>query len=234
MSLNLQLHSSLLTDLAEVRDTPIETLNAIIWRLSRDSSPRFMPPKKLRDNIVSVFGPDRIDAARRVTDAVITLQTISRQQGLAADALLEIIRTSLSKSDSRWSAEELVRWQAVEKVFGQLFSHPAVRVVAIALDLMYGQEDFTLHNTRIVTAVHPVFGEDGESVVGAVVTHTLQLQHSDSAGAHNNINLAMGEVDLRKLETQCKQALQRSQAVCTVMQENAKVPTMVAGDTAVV
>lgn len=222
-----RLNSSQLADLAEIRDTPPETLAAISNRL-RTASPLPMRPKELRHEISEVIGQDKSEATNRVIRPLLALQAIIRQRRLQPDEAVEAVRIALRNGKPSWGSEELDRWAKVEPAFKDMFTSPAVRQVSIVLDLMYEHENL-LQGVRVVTDIRPVFSEDADRIDGSVVSHTLRLRYDSTEGDHS-ISIAMDESDLRELEKQCKRALLKAQTARNLMADKASVPTVIAGD----
>ncbi len=223
----LRLHSSQVADLAEIRDTPLETLAAITERL-RNASTRPMRPKELHREIAEVLGAEKSEAANKIMRPLLALQAIIHQRRLQPDEAIEAVRLALSAANPPWEPGQLERWCQVEAAFKQLLTAPAVRLVSITLDLMYEHENL-LQSVRVVTDIRPVFNEDGDRIDGSVVSHTLRLRYDSTEGDHS-ISIAMDEADIRELERQCKRALLKAQTARVLMAEKAEVPTVISGD----
>ena len=122
----------------------------------------------------------------------------------------------------------MTRWHDAEPLFTELLLSPAVRVVASILDLTYEYENL-LQVARVITDVRPVFSDDAKNVEAAVVSHTLRIRYDSTEGNHS-ISIAMDENDIRDLENQCKRAIQKAQTARGLMADQAKVPTIIAGE----
>lgn len=222
----LRLHPSQVADLAEIRDTPPQTLADITERL-RAATPRPMRPKDLHREITQVLGIDKSDAANRIMRPLLALQAILRQRRLPPDEAIEAVRLALESSSSPWEPALLERWCQVEAAFKQLLTAPAVRLVSTTLDLMYEHENL-LQSARVVTDIRPVFSEDAAQIEGSVVSHTLRLRYDSTEGDHS-ISVAMDEADIRELKRQCERALLKAQTAQALM-EKSEVPTVISGD----
>ncbi len=223
----LRLHSSQVADLAEIRDTPPQTLAAITDRL-RNAVPRPMRPKELHREVVEVLGAEKSEAANRIMRPLLALQAIIRQRRLQPDEAIEAVRLALRAADPPWEPAQLDRWRQVEPAFKQLLTAPAVRLVSITLDLMYEHENL-LQSVRVVTDIRPVFTEDADRIEGSVVSHTLRLRYDSTEGDHS-ISIAMDEADIRELERQCKRALLKAQTARVLMTDKAEILTIISGD----
>jgi hypothetical protein len=223
----LRLHPSQVADLAEIRDTPLQTLTAITERL-RIADPCPMRPKELHREITQVLGAGKSEAAKRIMRPLLSLQAIMRQRHLSSDEALEAVRLALESASPPWESAQFELWQQIEGAFKQLLTTPAVRLVSIALDLMYEHENL-LQNIRVITDIRPVFSDDTSHIEGSVVSHTLRLRYDSTEGDHS-ISIAMDETDIRELERQCKRALLKAQTARALMSDKAEVPTVISGD----
>jgi hypothetical protein len=222
-----RLHSRQVADLAEIRDTPPPTLVAITERL-RTVNPPPMRPKDLHREVTRVLGEDKSDAANRIMRPLLALQAIIRQRRMQPDEAIEAVRLALESANPPWETAQLERWREVEAAFKQLLTVPVVRLVSIALDLMYEHENL-LQSVRVITDIRPVFSEDADLIEGSVVSHTLRLRYDSTEGDHS-ISIAMDEADIRELERQCKRALLKAQTAKVLMTDKAEVPTAISGD----
>ncbi len=223
----LRLQASQVADLAEIRDTPAETLAAIRERICA-ANPQPMHPNELQRVIVHVLGKDKTEEGRRVMRPLLALQALLRQHRIEPDEILEAVRIALHAAKSPWNATEFDRWSTVEPEFKQLLTTPAVRLISIALDLMYEHENL-LQGARVVTDIRPVFSDDAEQIEGSVVSHTLRLRY-DGRGGDQSLSIALDEADIRELERQCKRALLKARTARTLMMSKANVPTVITGD----
>lgn len=222
----IRLHPSQIADLAEIRDTPPDTLVSIADHLLT-ADPRPMRAKELQQAISRALG-GKSEAANRIMRPLLALQAIVRQRRLSADDVIEAVTRALETSDAEWSEEEIGQWRRVELSFKKLLVSPVVRLVSTALDLMYEHENL-LQSVRVVTDIRPVFSEDAQGVEGLVVSHTLRLRYDSTEGDHS-ISIAMDEVDIQELKRQCERALLKAQTAQTLMVERTSLPTVISGD----
>ena len=223
----IRLHPNQVADLAEIRDTPPDTLTAIVARLG-NANPRPMRPKELHREITQILGVEKLEAANRIMRPLLALQAIIRGRRLSADEVIEGVHLALQSPDPPWEPAELERWHQVESAFKHLLTAPAVRLVSITLDLMYEYENL-LQGVRVITDIRPVFSEDASHIEGSVVSHTLRLRYDSTEGDHS-ISIAMDESDIRELERQCKRALLKAQTARCLMVDKAEVQTVISGD----
>ena len=207
MPIQLRLHSQRLADLAEIRDTDHDQLRLLLDRL-QGLDPTPMEPKSLHAELSSALG-NNPDKANRVMRTLLGLRAIIRQRKLAIDDVVDGVRFAIESADPPWDTKQTDRWKVAEPFLKQLLSVPAVRLVAIALDLTYEYENL-LQGARVITDIRPVFSEDLKGVDGAVVSHTLRIRYDSTEGNHN-ISIAMDEKDIRDLEEQCRRALQKAE-----------------------
>jgi hypothetical protein len=222
----IRLHPSQVADLAEIRDTPPDTLTAIADHL-QTANPRPMRAKELQQAITRALG-GKSEAANRIMRPLLALQAIVRQRRLSADDVIEAVTRALETSDAEWSQQEIEQWRKVEPSFKNLLISPVVRLVSTALDLMYEHENL-LQNARVVTDIRPVFSEDVHRVEGLVISHTLRLRYDSTEGDHS-ISVAMDEIDIQELKRQCERALLKAQTARTLMVERTNLPTVISGD----
>jgi hypothetical protein len=212
-------------DFQVVRDLGPETLQRVVGRL-RQLEPAPVRPDQLGHAIAEVLGGNT-DAAESVVRQALMIYGWIRPGGLQVAEVQEGIRDAL-KADFNWTDQEIEKWQRIEPALGDLLSLPILRLVASSIDLSYEYANLW-RGARILTDIRPIFNEEATAIDGAVVSHTFRLLFEGLDGRHE-LNVAMDESDIKKLAEQCDRALRKGQTARALMRDNAKVPTMISGE----
>lgn len=213
-----------LDDFVVIRELGPTKLQAAVERLRRDKR---VPMRS--DSLVSVIAEglsEQRDAADSIVRQALMLYS-GILYGLKVEEVLAVIRDEV-KTVFGWTDKDIEKWQQIEPAFGELLSLPAIRLTSRAIDLSLEYTNLW-RAARILTDLRPIFSEDGADIDGAVVSHAFRLHFQSVDGPHE-LNVAMGESDIRALGEQCERALQKAQTARSLMRDKAKVPTMIAGE----
>lgn len=226
MAPQVQLTRSQVADLAVIRDLPLELLHEITQKL-KSTTPVPMRPEDVVSEISSILGESDSILASRIVRPLLAFQAIIRQRRLAINEVIFAVRMALESASPSWNKSELELWDKVQPVFSELLTLPVIRLISITLDLMYEYENL-LQSVRVVTDIRPVFTEDAIGIDGSVISHTLRIRYDSTEGNHS-ISIAMDETDVHELERQCKRAILKAKTAQAIMNDKAKVPTVISG-----
>ena len=85
--------------------------------------------------------------------------------------------------------------------------------LAKAVDVA-GEQSHIFHTTRIVTDIRPVFGDDPSAgPLGAVMVHTLVLEHYDVDGGIKSFYIGLSDPDLKLLREAVDRAASKSESL---------------------
>lgn len=225
MATQITLQRDQLEDFLVIRNLDPAKLQAAVDALRRAKPPP-MRPDRLAAVIADGLAEHR-DGADSIVRQVLTVYPWIMHAGLKVAELQADIREAV-KTDFQWTDEEIKKWQQVEPALAELLSLPVLRLVASAIDLSYEYTNLW-QGARILTDIRPIFNEEATAIDGAVVSHAFRLQFKSIDGPHE-LNIAMTESDIRALTDQCDRALQKAQTAGSLMRNNAKVPTLISGE----
>jgi hypothetical protein len=214
-----------LDDFLTIRELDLTKLQAAVERL-RQAKPVPMRGDKLASVLAEGLAEER-GAADSIARQALMLYSGILFGGLTVEQVQAVIREEV-KTVFEWKDKDIEKWQQIEPALGELLSLPALRLAANVINL--SQEYTNLWRaSRIFTDIRPIFSEDAATIDGAIVSHAFRLHYQSVDGAHE-LNLAMGEADIRALTEQCERALQKAQTARSLMRDNAKVPTIISGE----
>ena len=109
--------------------------------------------------------------------------------------------------------------EVLQKRLTALFSlDKSLGVTSKAFDVMTEHER-TYCSARILSDIRPVFGEDEERALGAVVIHNLQIGfHQD--GEHKELYFAMDTRDIERLGSIIERARKKTTALASILRES--------------
>jgi hypothetical protein len=90
----------------------------------------------------------------------------------------------------------------------------AIIAAAKTADLSYDFDNVFL-GCRVLTDARPIFDDEKTEIVGAVITQTLRLDHTNSAKERNSFSVILDREDLEQLKLSCEDALRKA----TVLQK---------------
>jgi hypothetical protein len=92
------------------------------------------------------------------------------------------------------------------------------RLTLKANELLYAREQ-TLTSTKIVSDLRPVFDDEGKTIRGSIIMHTLSISYRRD-GAKRKILLAVDDEDLDALQLQITRAKNKSEAISTAVTQS--------------
>ena len=151
-------------------------------------------------------------------------------------SLSMLVRTSESKSVDVIKAlriafevpEQQAQWDSIALSIQGLIDSTPVRLVTKAMELSYDYANL-LKRARILTDLRPLFDEEGETVEGGVVTHTLRIAYASDNGRHE-LSLALDLQDVKKLREQCDRAIVKATSIRDEFVESTKKPCLISGE----
>jgi hypothetical protein len=131
--------------------------------------------------------------------------------------LAEVIRGS-SRVDG-WKKE----WPRVAEHLRSLLDTNAIQGVIKATDLALDHQRLLL-NSRLITDVRPVFNDERDVLIGAVVHNVLRIRFLEDHSTRN-LTFLLDEDDIRKLHAACERALKKTEQMKDLMRVNCNVQT---------
>jgi hypothetical protein len=221
----LQLGTHQIRDFGVIREIDEGRLKEVVKKTS-GISPLPLKPATLLSVVTKAFEGDKAKA-EAVVRQCLSLNGLMRQTGIDADSVIEGVRLGLA-ADSNWSIEERSKWETLEPTFRDLLAIDAFRIVAKSIELSYDYANL-YRRGRILTDIRPLYTNDATEIVGAVVSYTLRLRYDNDEG-DRDLSLAMDESDIRQLQEQCNRALNKAKTARALMEDKAKVQTIITGE----
>lgn len=210
-------------DLAILRDVPIERLQKFRDLLTAAATPT-ITPSKIR--VIAHEAFDDADTANKVVRQLLILASYLRRFKLSASSLFEILYSQIDG----WTADDLSVLVSRRGPIVDLLDSKSIYYSAKALDLAFDREKiFT--RSRILTDIRPVFTDDVDEVVGAVVVQALRIDYFSEDGIHS-ISLSLGSKDVAALLRACQRAVLKSQENVALARRLGSIDAFAAGDEA--
>jgi hypothetical protein len=221
----IRLTRSLTDDLTAVSALGPEPLN----RISRAIGGLSLTIKRsvLRQTIVDEIGKEAAATLERFLFGM----AVARRHGVTTvSGLLDSVQEGLAKLN--WKPEELARWENSRPALDRLLNLPSIQATAKAIDLSY---DFArvCTETRILTDIRPVFGEENgrkTEIIGTTVTQTLRIDYTSPLGDEQTISIALDVDDVKQLLSSCEEAIQKAAKARQLLEERCKLPTTMPGE----
>jgi hypothetical protein len=210
-------------DMAILRDIGVKKLENLIAQFQK-IEPTPLHPVHLVDAVYQTLGEDE-KVAESIFRLLFSLYEVRRLHSLSQDDVLKGLQFQINKSN--WSKQEIDKWQSIQPQLEKLLDLENIWTVSKALDLAYEYHDL-YQRARIITDIRPVFTQNGLSIQGCIVTHTLQITFVDDNGTHDTYIL-IDESDIDQLMRACERAKIKSQTVKRLI-ETMKVPVHVIGE----
>lgn len=107
---------------------------------------------------------------------------------------------------------------------------PSIRFTAKALELSIDVEN-VFSDCRIVTDLRPIFPDDPDNILSAVIVDNLRIDYYDRSGDITSFYIAMDQGDLSALRDEIDRALEKNKSVRSFL-EAAKIDYLPEGDLA--
>ena len=121
--------------------------------------------------------------------------------------LPEILRESLEGKLYR------LNWRLGSRIaplFRDILASRAIRTTVKSLELLYDYANL-VQSSNVITDLRPVFDDEADHAIGAIVSFTLRLSYQNGNTTHS-LSLAMDAEDVRRLQEQCKRALKKAES----------------------
>ena len=209
-------------DLDRVCTLGTASLNRIADTLDR--SGLAIKRSALRATIAAVT--DDQEAAAAILRVLIGLATVVRRSAASAVDLLDGVRQGLVNAN--WTEPQLKSWHECRPIIKKMLSNASILLSAKALDLSY---DFTTIYTasRILTDVRPVFDDERNTIVGAIVTQTLRIEYASDDG-DKSVAIALDSRDIEQLKKACEEALRKGVCARELIEDKLHVDTIIPGE----
>ncbi len=161
--------------------------------------------------------------AEMLVGAILSLYSVRHYYDLASDQLVGELAQAMAASE-----DVALRLNGNEGKFRErmlkLLSIDSLGIASKAFELLYEYER-AFCNTRILTDIRPIFGEQPESrPVAALVMHLLRISYHERAEL-KEFYVALDEGDIKLLREALDRADNKARSLRAVM-EDAKVPLM--------
>ena len=146
---------------------------------------------------------------------------LQRDLDASSDEIIKAVEDAAK--DAAWSSEEIEAWKGAAGQFQSLLDCDATHAVVKAVDLALDHQ--RLYQTaRILTDIRPVFDDDRDNFLGAVVHNILRIKFFEGGGS-KDVTFVLSEEDIFKLRDSCERALKKSKLARNLLGENCNVPS---------
>jgi len=142
------------------------------------------------------------------------LAGLQYRSGIPLDELIAALRKSL---DGKLDAQELEIWDRIAPVFEEILASQPIRTTVKSLELSFDYANL-IQSTNVINDVRPVFDDDADHVIAAMVSFILRLDYRNG-NCVQSLSVAMDAEDIRKLQEQCKRALKKAETARTQFSE---------------
>jgi hypothetical protein len=166
------------------------------------------------------------DAARSLSKQLIALAAYCRAERESPAAAVSSLITGVQNSPLEPQEKASIHNNAkeLEALVGQV----SVGTCAKALDLSLNHVTIW-RDGAIITDIRPIFDESRDAIVGAIVSHTLQLTYFGDNGP-GGLTLALDKDDVLALRNACDDAIRKADRAKALMKDRCKLETFVAGE----
>ena len=204
MAGQLRLSETQLSDFRSLVELPETRLRSILDRLN-ELTPVPMSQKEVR-RVISGVLPDEQAKVEALTRQVLALAGLQYRSDIPHNELDRALRSSL---EGKLNPEELEAWDHISPLFSEILASRAIRTTVKSLELLYDYANL-VQSSNVITDVRPVFDDEADNVIGAIVSFTLRLSYQNGTSS-NSLSLAIDAEDVRKLEEQCRRALKKAE-----------------------
>jgi hypothetical protein len=204
----LRLSETQLSDFRSLVELPEAQLRSILDRLNK-RTPVPMSQEEVRRVIAEIL-PEEQAKVEALTRQLLALAGLQYRSDVPHDELNEALRNSL---DGKLDPTELEGWDRISPLFNEILASPAIRTTVKSLELLYDYANF-VQSSNVITDVRPVFDDEAEHVIGAIISFTLRLSYQNGNSVHS-LSVAMDAEDVGKLQNQCRRALKKAETART-------------------
>jgi hypothetical protein len=208
MAGQLRLSETQLSDFRSLVALPEAKLRSILERLN-ELSPVPMSQKEVR-RVISGVLPDEQAMVEALTRQVLALAGLQYHSDIPHEELDKALRSSL---EGKLNPTELAAWDHISPLFNEILASRAIRTTVKSLELLYDYANL-VQSSNVITDVRPVFDDEADHVIGAIVSFTLRLSYQNGTSS-NSLSLAFDAEDVRKLQEQCRRALKKAETART-------------------
>jgi hypothetical protein len=213
MAGQLRLSETQLSDFSSIVELPEEVLRSILDHLN-ELTPAPMSQEEVRRLIAEVL-PEEPRKVESISRQVLALAGLQYRSDIPYDELMAALRASLA---ARIEKNALEAWDLVSPIFRDILACQPIRITVKSLDLRYDYENLT-RSTNVLTDVRPIFDDDADRVIGAIVSFTLRLNY-ENGDSTRSLSLAMDAEDITRLQRQCERALKKAETARTQFSEH--------------
>jgi hypothetical protein len=208
MAGQLRLSETQLSDFRSLVELPEAQLSSILRQLN-ELTPVPMSQEEVR-RVISRVLPDEQAKVEALTRQVFGLAGLQYRSDIPHNELNEALRSSM---EEKLDSSEMEAWDQISPLFNQILASRAIHTTVKSLELLYDYANLAT-SSNVITDVRPVFDDEADHVIGAIVSFTLRLSYQNGNSA-NSLSLAMDAEDVRKLQEQCKRALKKAETART-------------------
>ncbi len=208
MTGQLRLTKTQLSDfraIVELTETQLKELHKRLDNLT----PVPMSQKEIRGVIAEVL-PDAPRQVESVTRQALALAGLQYRYDIPHDELAEVLHASLS---GELEPPQMEAWGRIAPLFRDILASRAIRTTVKSVELLYDYANL-VQSSNVITDLRPVFDDDADHAIGAIVSFTLRLSYQNGNNTHS-LSLAMDAEDVRRLQEQCKRALRKAESAQT-------------------
>lgn len=224
MATSLTVRPRQAADLAKISRIEQERLEAVLSELNRQEAP-IIAASKLRSIVQEGLGS--VEQSVPLARQLLALATYCRSA--SEDPCDAVPNLMVGVESSTYLAEnEKTALKALAPVLTELLMSESVKLAAKAIDLGYDHENI-YHNANFITDIRPVFDDDRERILGAVISQTLRI-HFSRARERTDISLALDNDDIQALRDICDEALKKAKEAKSQTMEKMGVNVFIAGE----
>jgi hypothetical protein len=123
----------------------------------------------------------------------------------------------------------LENWDQCRPGLVHLLETESVTLAAKALDISYDFERVYIAG-RLLTSIRPVFDGPREEIVGSTIVQTLRVEFIAPNGDQSSISIALDAEDIRRLQDECKRALDKAEKAKEEIEKGLSVEAIIPGE----
>jgi hypothetical protein len=217
MALQLTLNERNGKDLERIASIPVEKWERINKRFRKEK------PLPLRKSQLLALVKDDLSEDDRdvLVRQLLGMGKLSREFDASIDEVISALDQAVEEAD--WSGERREKWNATKDSLAEALSSDAVHAVVKAVDLALDHQRI-LRTAKIITDIRPIFNDDRERFLGAVVHSLLRIKYYEGDSTAD-LTFVMSENDIRNLLSTCELALKKAEKARRLLDADCGIQT---------
>ena len=210
-------------DLSVISRIGSEQLEAVLSRLNQLEAP-MIAASELRSLAHECLSSE--EQAVPLARQLISLATYCRLLNEEPKDTVENLLAGIEDTDI--GDEEKTNLKTLAPVLTKLLKQDSVNLSAKALDLGYDYANI-YRRGNVITDIRPVFDDNKDRIVGAVISNTLTIHFGSASGRHE-LSVALDNDDILALRDACDNALKKAKKAKALVMDRKDLKAFITGE----